>query len=107
MIYLTSANGRAPWQDGISFAVHSRALACDRFHGWRCAQELYQQPWHNAVQRGGQSEPMNEVKRRFAPVMLFQKPANPLVDGVGDFLKPLLGDGKFIAERDPCVVKKH
>jgi hypothetical protein len=22
-------------------------------------------------------------------------------------LKPLLGDGKFIAERDPCVAKKH
>jgi hypothetical protein len=31
--------------------------------------------------------------------MLFQKPANPLVDGVRDFL-----DGKFIAERDPFIV---
>jgi hypothetical protein len=46
------------------------------------------------------AELMNEVKRGSAPVMLFQKPANPLGDGVGDFLKLLLGDGKFSAERN-------
>ena len=36
-----------------------------------------------------------------APAMLFQKPAKPLVDGLGDFLKRLLRDSKFIAKRDP------
>jgi hypothetical protein len=71
------------------------------------AQRLCQQPWHDAARKGGQSEGMNEVKRGSAPAVLSQKPPNPLVDGVGNFLKPLLFDGKFIAERDACIVQKH
>lgn len=31
---------------------------------------------------------MNEVKRGAPPAMLFQKPANPLIERVEDFLEP-------------------
>lgn len=50
---------------------------------------------------------MNEVERGSAPAMPFQEPANSLVDGIWDFLEPLLGNGEFITERDYGVVDKH
>jgi hypothetical protein len=83
------------------------SLAHRRFDCRRRAEQLCQQPRHDAARRSGQPERMNKVKRRSPPAVLFQKPPNPLVDRVGNFLEPLLGDGKVIAQLDPCVVEKH
>ena len=50
---------------------------------------------------------MNEVERGSAHSVLFQKPVNPFIDGVRNFLKPSLRDGEFIPQRDLCVIEKH
>jgi len=50
---------------------------------------------------------MNEVERGSARSVLFQKPENPFIERVGNFLEPPLGDGELIPEYGLCVVEKH
>lgn len=50
---------------------------------------------------------MNEVKRGSARAAFSQKPANSLVDGVGDFLEPLLSNSEFVAHSYRSIVEKH
>ena len=69
---------------------------------WRVPDARYK-TGYRWTPRGRQAKRMNEIKRGSAPAMLFQKPANPLVDGIGDLLEPLLGNGEFIAECNLCV----